>query len=415
MSQPLAARPGTVPQAPLDGHAIFAAVAGLCASLVAIGLARFAYTPLIPPLIQAHWFTAPQAVTLGAANFAGYLAGAMLGRPLASAVSNRTALRLLMLLASAAFIACAWPLSVTWYFAWRFAAGLAGGAIMVLVATSILPHIPAPRRGFVSGMIFLGLGLGIAASGTLVPQLLQLGLRETWLGLGLVSLALTLLSWFGWPAADAAGAAGAPVSQAAGARPSAGSHQGMRRLYGQYALNALGLVPVMLLLVDYIARGLGRGSSVGAGYWVLYGVAAIAGPLVCGLVADRIGFRLAYRGAMLLLGLAVALLAVSGHALVIGVATAMLGVFTPGIVPLALGRIQEMVPHDPMAQRAAWSHATTAFALLQALSGYGYSWLFAHTGQNYTLIFGCGAVAMAVALALDFGGARRPAAKSPSA
>ncbi len=56
-----------------------------------------------------------------------------------------------------------------------------------------------------------------------------------------------------------------------------------------------------------------------------------------------------------------------------------------------------------------------AFALLQALSGYAYSWLFSHTGQNYTLIFACGAVAMAAALALDFGGARRQAAKLPSA
>jgi predicted MFS family arabinose efflux permease len=189
----------------------------------------------------------------------------------------------------------------------------------------------------------------------------------------------------------------------------------MRRLYAQYALNALGLVPVMLLLVDYIARGLGRGSSVGAGYWVLYGVAAIAGPPLCGLIADRIGFRLAYRGAMLLQGLAVALLAVSGHALVIAVATVMLGVFTPGIAPLALGRIQELIPHDPAAQRASWSHATSAFALLQALSGYGYSWLFAHSGQRYALIFACGAAAMVVALALDFGGARRQAANSASA
>ncbi len=75
MSQLLTARPATVPQAPLEARAIFAALAGLCASLVAIGLARFAYTPLIPPLIQAHWFTAPQAVTLGAANSPATLQG----------------------------------------------------------------------------------------------------------------------------------------------------------------------------------------------------------------------------------------------------------------------------------------------------------------------------------------------------
>ena len=48
-----------------------AILAGLCASLVGIGLARFAYTPLIPPLIEAHWFAAQDVVFLGAANLAG--------------------------------------------------------------------------------------------------------------------------------------------------------------------------------------------------------------------------------------------------------------------------------------------------------------------------------------------------------
>ena len=54
-------------------------LAGLCAVLVGIGLARFAYTPLIPALIAAQWFTAAEAAYLGAANLAGYLAGALLG------------------------------------------------------------------------------------------------------------------------------------------------------------------------------------------------------------------------------------------------------------------------------------------------------------------------------------------------
>ncbi|WP_176510439.1 YbfB/YjiJ family MFS transporter, partial [Pseudomonas urethralis] len=57
--------------------------AGLCASLVGIGLARFAYTPLIPALINAHWFANAAVVYLGAANLAGYLVGALIGRPLA--------------------------------------------------------------------------------------------------------------------------------------------------------------------------------------------------------------------------------------------------------------------------------------------------------------------------------------------
>lgn len=381
----------------LDGAAWMATLAGMAGSLVAIGLARFAYTPLVPSLIEAHWFSAADAVTLGAANFAGYLAGALLGRPLASLLPNRALLRVLMLTASLAFIACAYPLSLGWFFGWRFVSGLAGGAIMVLVATSILPHIPAARRGFVSGMIFLGIGLGIAASGTAVPALMRLGLHETWLGLGGLSLLLTALSWFGWPPSAPPQAVAAPPVE------HAPRHEGrvLRSLYAEYALNALGLVPVMLLLVDYVARGLNHGADIGALCWVLYGAASVAGPVAAGSMADRIGYAAAYRIALLLQAVAVAALAISGHPLVVGIATVVIGALTPGVVPLVLGRIHELLPHSQSEQRAAWSRATTAFAFFQALGGYGYSYLFAHSGGSYAAVFLCGAVALAFALGID--------------
>lgn len=173
--------------------------AGLCASLVSIGLARFAYTPLIPSLIQAHWFSASDVVYLGAANLVGYLVGALIGRPLAQRTSNKSTLRLMMVAVTLAFFACGFPLSLVWFFAWRLLSGIGGGAIMVLVAATVLPHIPAARRGLASGAIFLGIGLGIAGSGTLVPPLLSLGLQQTWFGLGLLALVLTAASWFAWP------------------------------------------------------------------------------------------------------------------------------------------------------------------------------------------------------------------------
>ena len=70
-----------------DGNGVGAwrgTLAGVCATLVGIGLARFAYTPLIPPLITEGWFAPSQAAYLGAANLAGYLAGALLARRMAA-------------------------------------------------------------------------------------------------------------------------------------------------------------------------------------------------------------------------------------------------------------------------------------------------------------------------------------------
>ena len=153
--------------------------AALCANLVGVGLARLAYSPLIPALIAADWYPASSTVYLGAANLAGYLAGAMLATRMTARLGAVPTLRAMMAVATAAFFACAFPLSFWWYFVWRFGAGVAGGVLMALAAPLVLPQVPPSRRGLASGAIFTGVGLGIAASGTVVPVLIHAGLAQT--------------------------------------------------------------------------------------------------------------------------------------------------------------------------------------------------------------------------------------------
>lgn len=356
-------------------------VAGASASLVGIGLARFAYTPLLPAIIGAHWFEASTAAYLGAANLGGYLAGALVARLFVKWSSSATVLRSMMLLATIAFVACAFPVSFLWFFLWRFASGVSGGALMVLAAPTILAHVAPSRRGFASGAIFTGIGLGIAASGTIVPLLLSQGLTQTWLGLGVVSLLLTVVAWNGWPRHEppAAHSHASHPSQARtdhAARPSVASESKLRALYVEYGLNAAGLVPHMIFLVDFVARGLGKGVDAGAQYWVLYGIGAIVGPLLTGHLADRAGFGPALRAAYLLQIAAVALPAFGLGPAALMVSSVVVGAFTPGIVPLVLGRLNELLAHHPAAQKAAWTKATTYFAVMQAVSAYGMSYLF---------------------------------------
>ena len=54
-------------------------------------------------------------------------------------------LRALMLLATAAFFACAVPVSLQWFFIWRLLSGISGGALMVLAAPIVLPHVSHRR------------------------------------------------------------------------------------------------------------------------------------------------------------------------------------------------------------------------------------------------------------------------------
>ncbi|WLH81338.1 YbfB/YjiJ family MFS transporter [Pseudomonas sp. FP2335] len=383
--------------------------AGLCASLVSIGLARFAYTPLIPSLIQAHWFSASDVVYLGAANLVGYLIGALIGRPLAQRTSNTTALRLMMVAVTLAFFACGFPLSVAWFFGWRLLSGVAGGAIMVLVAATVLPHVPAARRGLASGAIFLGIGLGIAGSGTLVPPLLRLGLQQTWFGLGLLALVLTAASWLAWPHGtqqDPAPPAHAPLPTPAG----------VYLLFAQYAFMAAGLVPAMVFLVDYVARGLGDGPQVGAMIWVMYGLGSIIGPVTYGYLADKLGARASIRLVLVVQALAVGLLPFASSFTALALLAVILGSFPPGIVPLALARVHELLP-DHHQQQLAWSRATVSFATFQALSGFAYSALFNSSGGDHGLLFMIAAGAIVVALMLELGMLqlnRRPFATVPT-
>jgi len=264
----------TRPRAPArphqrSGSAWRYAVAGLSASLVGLGLARFSYTPLIPALIAAKWFSASDVVYLGAANLAGYLAGALAARTVAARIGAVHALRAMMGLATLSFFASSAPVSFTWFFAWRFLSGLTGGIIMVLAASVVLPHTSAARRGIVGGVIFAGVGLGVAASGTLVPLLLQQGLQQSWYGLGVFSAALTLASWWNWPAEAKTDAAPSHQAKQHHASPAT------LALLIQYGLNAVALVPHMVFIVDFVARGLGQGIAAGSHYWVLYGLGAI--------------------------------------------------------------------------------------------------------------------------------------------
>jgi predicted MFS family arabinose efflux permease len=169
-------------------------------------------------------------------------------------------------------------------------------------------------------------------------------------------------------------------------------------VYGQYALQAIGLVPMMVFLVDYVARGLHMGTHTAALFWIVYGVGATAGPMLYGIAGERMGIGNATRLTLALQIGAAAALVLAHDVPTLVAATFIIGTYPPGIVPLTLGRIRHTLPHDVPAQGAAWSRATTVFALFQALAGYAYSWLFAATGgdHRYPMLIGAGAFALAL-------------------
>lgn len=364
---------------------------GVC-TLLGIGLARFAYTPLIPALVDAGWFSTHAADYLGAINLLGYLIGAALAHRATLWFGVRRTLLVCLVVTAASFYACALDWGLAWYGLWRLACGVTGAALVVIGAPAALSRVAPQERAATGALVFAGIGFGIMASGTLVPWLVQYGLAITWLGMALLATLLAAWSWFAvWRHLA----------------PLPGSHKGLRGSNGlpllaitlvivAYGLDAAGFVPHTLFWVDYIARELGHGIQQGSFYWILFGVGAAVGPFVAGFLAARMGFRPALTLVLAIKGCAVALPLLASSPTVLAMSSFLVGMLIPASVTLTSGAVVSL--STPARQQQLWGWATLSFALVQAVAAYGMAWGYGVIG-SYLPLFGVAAAALALAAA----------------
>ena len=366
------------------------ALAGLGALLVGIGFARFGYTPLIPVLIERDWLSASDAAYLGATNLAGYVAGSLLASSLARLVPVAQLARAALALTAVSLLACAQPWGFAWFVPWRLLAGFTGGVLMVVAIPLVLARMPPSHRGRGNGVVFTGVGTGIIASGTLVPAFAGFGPAPIWLGMAAGALLITLLTWKQW----AEEASPAPTT----AETQASRFNWPVALFlAAYMLDAAGFVPHTVFWADYIARGLGRGAATGGFFWIFFGIGALVGPFLAGLIAERLNF---YRSMVALLGVksvTVAIPLASQHPAALAVSALVVGALTPGISALASGRVAELVGLS--SHRQVWGWMTGGWAISSAAIGYLMSFLFDRTA-SYDLLFAIGAVSLVFAMGL---------------
>ncbi|WP_073211458.1 YbfB/YjiJ family MFS transporter [Acidocella aminolytica] len=366
-----------------------AALSGLLAMFVSIGVARFGFAPLVPALAKAHWYSAAGAFWLGTVNLAGYFFGAAVMRVWRRPFPAKPVVLLFMGLTSAATLGSALNWGWGWFGFWRLVSGITGGILMVLMAAAVVGRAPSAARGRVSGITFAGMGAGTAFSAILVPLLLAKGLVFTWMLLGLVCVLATLAVAVMMPAARIEPSA-RHESKGLPPRP-------VLLMIGAYALTALGFVPHMLFLSSFAALGLHRGVAAGAQVAAWLGIAAMLGPPVLGRVADRFGFLPTLGIGYVVMGCAVALpLLVDAQFALICSAIAV-GAVALGAVMLVAGAIAGMVPAARLP--GDWGLATMVYAVMQALVAAMFSNLFHITG-SYGLLFAIGAAAMVVAVLL---------------
>lgn len=155
---------------------LWAVAAGLSLGpAVSNGLARFAYGLILPAMQADLAWNYTQAGWLNTANAAGYLAGALITFALVDRLGARLLFMLGILatpltLAGSAAFADLWLQSV-----FRLAAGIAGAAIFISGgAMSAMLFRRDPRRNALAiSLYFGGGGLGMIASGAILPILLD--------------------------------------------------------------------------------------------------------------------------------------------------------------------------------------------------------------------------------------------------
>ena len=264
---------------------------GIAALAISQGIGRFAYTPLLPYMQQALRFGPDVAGYLAAANYAGYLIGA-LAAALVPPHAPRTAILRLNLIACIASVAAMGATTSLWVWAaLRAIAGITSAFVLVLGSDFVFLKLARIGRTSLKAVLFGGVGAGIAIAGLVVTLAVQpWGWDGTWLAVGAVAAVLAPLCWVGLrPPGD-------PVADQHSSSPHPADHG---------PASTSGGFPVSLLLAAYFCEGLGyivTGTFLVAivasmpdlaAYapqtWIVAGLASVLAAPLWSLLAGRVG------------------------------------------------------------------------------------------------------------------------------
>ncbi|MDM0080244.1 YbfB/YjiJ family MFS transporter [Variovorax sp. J31P179] len=255
-----------------------AALACMVTLAVAMGLGRFAFTPMLPVMLHEGKLDLQAGGVLASLNYLGYFLGALS----CAAIRAKPAHMVRGGLVATAVLLLGMGL-LQGFSAWgvlRTAAGVMSAWTFVFASGWGLRRLAETGAPALAGVIYTGPGIGIAATGLLGGALGRWGSEAGWIGFGLLSLVLIAAIWriFGDGEHVHAGApavAAAPPSASA----SAAARSDARWLVGLYGLAGFGYI-ITATFLPVIARQALPGSPWPDFFWPLFGLAIVPGALI---------------------------------------------------------------------------------------------------------------------------------------
>ena len=334
--------------------------------MVTVGIARFAYTPMIPEMTQGIGLSESVAGYLASANYAGYLIGALL-------ISRLQNIRLKVMLyqlglagAVITTVAMAYTTQEWLWYVLRFLAGLSSAAGVLLGAGLLMLWLLRHQQKPELGVFFSGLGLGIALT-ALISEVISTRFTwdEQWQIYAAAGLFLLIPVRLWMPdfhtSAMTAKSASAPVRR---------HPQFMLTLQMAYFCAGAGYVVSATFLVA-IARSTPALADSSNGLWLVVGLSAALGCWLWDLYVRRIGDWPALLLAYVLNGLSVLLLLIGDDFWLVMLSAIIYGASFIGIVSMMLALVGRLYPANPS---RPMSHLTFSYGLAQmiapAITGY---------------------------------------------
>jgi predicted MFS family arabinose efflux permease len=356
---------------------------GLLAMAAGIGIGRFVYTPILPPMVEALHLSKSEAGLIASANFVGYFAGALLAA--VRLPGSRRAWLLGALLVNAVCLAAMGATtSFALFLLFRLVAGIVSAFVLIFASALVLDQLASARRSGLSAVHFAGVGTGIAVSAALVA-----GLHD-WRAMWEASGALALV----------AGAAVLVLVPPARATQGVEAHaktkfpKGFMPLAIAYGLFGFGYIITATFIVAMV-RGSAEIAHLEPYIWVMFGLSAAPSVALWTGLGARWGILRTFAIAALVEATGVAASALWVTSATVIAASLLVGGTFMGLTALGLigARRGEGDPRGRIALM------TAAFSFGQILGPSFAGYVYDHTG-SFSLPSLCAAAALVVAAGL---------------
>lgn len=381
---------------------------GLLVMFACLGLARFSFGVLLPPMAQALDLSYSQRGYLGTGYFIGYLL--MVG--LAPAMARRFGLRVsialgLALVASSMgllALAGSYGAALACYTVTGIGSGAANIPMMALIANWFAPSL----RGLATGSVIAGNGVGIVVSGLLVPAVNQAGGANGWrwgwgVLAGIVALALVTATMFLRDKPEDKGLAmagefGRRVAPPAGAKGFNAQERRLLLLLGIiYLIFGLTYIIYGTFFVTALIDEHGMGEALAGRFWSVVGLFSLfSGPLF-GLISDRFSRKTGLMATFAVQTAAYALASLSMGPLPIYASVALYGLAAWAIPTIMAATIADRL--GPGRVALAFSIVTFFFAVGQVAGPTVAGWVADITG-SFSPSFAASAVLTGLAVLL---------------